>query len=78
MSLENRLVPRLQQIRKAGFTPAWELHHEASRTRADFDVCFLQLLFFLSPEVRGRTINIHILVCFSNDFLLRVFVFGTA
>ena len=28
MSLENRLVPRLQQIRRAGFTPSWELHHE--------------------------------------------------
>lgn len=28
MSLENRLVPRLQAIRRAGFTPSWELHHE--------------------------------------------------
>ena len=31
MSLEKRLLPRLQKIRTAGFTPSWDLHHEASR-----------------------------------------------
>lgn len=34
MSLEKRLLPRLHQIRAAGFTPSWDLHHEVSRVGA--------------------------------------------
>lgn len=35
MSLERRLVPRWQELHRAGVTPAWHSHHQV-RARSDY------------------------------------------
>lgn len=58
MSLEMRLRPRLQIIRKAGFTPSWELHHGVS--------CAVSCLIWLrrhAPHVHAHVRNMHMCAC---------------
>lgn len=73
MSLENRLVPRLQQMRRAGITASWELHHEVG-VGTGLLSCLARLFFRLAvgatSDVSLSFVLLHVRVDFLQTCLL--------